>query len=192
VTTQAELLAAIADRLETAGIPFMVVGSVAASLHGEPRTTIDIDVVIDPSGGESLRQFVASLPASKYYVDDSAAIEAFQRRSSFNVIEHATGWKVDLMVRRERPFSRIEFDRRIEVSLYGRQTPVATAEDTIIAKLEWAVAGESQRQLRDVARILSISGDTLDRDYLARWIEDLDLADAWGRAQALAEDGLER
>jgi len=78
------------------------------------------------------------------------------------------------------------------VPLFGRQTPVATAEDTIIATLEWAVAGESQRQLRDVARILSISGDTLDLDYLARWIETLNLADAWGRARALAEGGLAR
>jgi hypothetical protein len=187
VTTQADLLAAMADRLEGAGIPYMVVGSVAGSLHGEPRTTVDIDLVIVPSPG-SLRQFVDSLAANDYYVDLDAAMEALDRRSSFNVIEHATGWKVDLMVRKERPFSRTEFDRRIQVTLFGRATPVATAEDTVIAKLEWAKAGESERQIRDVARILAVSGETLDSAYLSRWIDELGLTDVWDQARKLAED----
>ena len=185
MTTQADLLAAIADRLEGAGIPYMVVGSIAGSLHGEPRTTVDIDLVIDPSP-DSLRQFLDLLPPDDYYVDLGAAMEAWERRSSFNVVEHATGWKVDLMVRRERPFSRTEFDRRIRVTLFGRETPVATAEDTVIAKLEWAKAGESERQIRDVARIIAVSGETLDSAYLAGWIDELGLADVWDEARALA------
>ena len=185
MTSQAHLLAAIADRLERVEIPYMVVGSVAGSLHGEPRTTMDIDLVIDPSR-ESLRHFVDSLPSHDYYVDMDAAMEALKRRTSFNIIEHGTGWKVDLMVRRERAFSRTEFDRRIRVTLFGRETPVATAEDTVIAKLEWAKAGESERQIRDVARILAVSGMTLDSAYLARWIDELGLADVWDEARALA------
>lgn len=187
MTTQADLLAAVADRLEKAQIPFMVVGAVAGSLHGEPRTTVDIDLVIDPSPA-SLRQFVDSLAPDDYYVDLGAAMEAMERRTAFNVIERATGWKVDLMVRRERPFSRTEFDRRITVTLFGRETPVATAEDTVIAKLEWAKAGESERQIRDVARILAVSGETLDSAYLARWIDELGLAGEWDQASALAEE----
>lgn len=185
MTRQADLLAAIADRLDAAQIPYMVVGSVAGSLHGEPRTTVDIDLVIDPTL-ESLRQFVDSLPGDDYYVDMDAAMEALERRTSFNVIEHATGWKVDLMVRRERAFSRTEFDRRIYLPLFGRVTPVATAEDTVIAKLEWAKAGESERQIRDVARILAVSGETLDTAYLARWIDELGLGDVWDQARALS------
>lgn len=178
MNAQAELLASIADRLESAGIPHMVVGSVAGSFHGEPRTTIDVDIVIDPTPA-SLRRFVDSLPASDYYVSDTAALEAFTRRTSFNVIHVATGGKVDLLVRRDRPFSRVEFGRRITVLLFGRPTPVATAEDMIIAKLEWARAGESERQLRDVARIVVVSGDSLDMAYLNRWISELDLEDVW-------------
>ena len=185
MTSQAELLAAIADRLETAIIPYMVVGSVAASFHGEPRTTVDIDIVIDPSA-DALRRFVAALPPDAYYVDESAALEAFHRRSSFNVIEQATGWKVDLLIRRDRPFSRVEFERRLRAPILNRQTPVSTAEDTIIAKLEWAVAGESERQLRDVARILAVSGETLDRQYLDHWISELGIEVAWQRAKELA------
>lgn len=187
MTTQADLLGAIADRLEVAEIPYMVVGSVAGSVHGEPRTTIDIDLVIDASR-ESLRRFVDLLPGDRYYVDMDAAMEALERRTAFNVIEHASGWKVDLMVRRERAFSRTEFDRRILVPLFDRETPVATAEDTVIAKLEWAKAGESERQIRDVARILAVSGEKLDTAYLARWIDELELSDVWDRARHLAAD----
>jgi hypothetical protein len=186
VTNPADLLTAIADRLEDAEVPYMVVGSVAGSFHGEPRTTVDIDIVIDPSA-EALRRFVDSLPRADYYVDENAALEAFDRRTSFNVIEQPTGWKVDLLVRKERPFSRAEFDRRLTASLFGRETPVATAEDTIIAKLEWARAGESERQLRDVARILAVSGETLDRPYLSGWVAELNLGDAWRQARELAE-----
>ncbi len=188
VTNQAELLSAIADRLERADIPYMVVGSVAGSFHGEPRTTMDIDIVIDPSA-ESLRRFVHSLPSTAYYVDEDAATEALERRASFNDIEQATRWKVDLLVRRERLFSRTELDRRTIVPIFGRQTPIATAEDTIIAKLEWAVAGESDRQLRDVARILAVSGGLLDRKYLDHWIAQLALGDALDRAERLASSG---
>jgi hypothetical protein len=182
-----ELLASIADRLETAGIPYMVVGSIAGSFHGVPRTTVDVDIVIDPSA-EALRAFIDALPPDAYYVADSAVVEAFERRSSFNIIEQATGWKVDLLIRKDRPFSAIEFERRTTASLFGRDTPLATAEDTIIAKLEWARAGESERQLRDVAGILDVSGETIDRAYIGRWIEELGLEDAWRRALELASD----
>jgi hypothetical protein len=178
-------LSAIADRLEAAGIPYMVVGSVAGSFHGEPRTTVDIDIVIDPTP-ESLAQFVDSLPAADFYVAREAATEALARRSAFNVIEHATGWKVDLLVRKDRPFSRTELGRRIRAPLLGRLTPIATAEDVVIAKLEWAQAGESDRQLPDVAGILAASGSTLDMEYLARWIARLGLHDPWQRANDLA------
>jgi hypothetical protein len=187
VTAPGGLLAAIADRLEAAGIPYMVVGSIAGSFHGLPRTTVDVDIVIDPSA-ETLRHFVDALSADEYYVADTAVIEAFQRRSSFNIIEQTTGWKVDLLIRKDRPFSVAEFERRITAPLFGRDTHLATAEDTVIAKLEWAQAGESERQLRDVAGILEVSGETIDREYIGRWVEELGLENAWRRVLELASD----
>jgi hypothetical protein len=186
--TQAELLAFIVDRIDEAGIPFMVVGSIAGSFHGEPRTTVDIDLVIDPTA-ESLRAFVDSLPRSSFYIDEGAAVEALTPRTSFNVIDHESGGKVDLIVRRDRPFSRVEFERRLRAPVLGRDTSIATAEDTIIAKLEWAVSGESERQLRDVARILAISGDSLDRTYLSHWLAELNLEEAFSSAEAIAAGG---
>lgn len=182
--SQRELLAQIFGRLTAAEIPAMVVGSLASSFHGEPRTTRDIDVVIDPTA-EALRELLDHLPSRDFYVDENAALEAFHRRTSFNVIDIESGWKVDLLVRKEREFSRVELERRVPVRLLGVDTYVATAEDTIIAKLEWATAGESERQLRDVAGILGVSGDTLDREYLKRWIAELGLEEVWARAQAM-------
>lgn len=187
VLSQGELLARIARGLEDQGIPHMVVGSLASSFHAEPRTTRDIDIVIDPSS-ESLGRFVASLAQSEFYVDEHAAAEALERRTSFNVIDGASGWKVDLLIRRDRAFSREELDRRVRVRLLGTDTYVATAEDTILAKLEWATAGESERQLRDVRSILDVNRDTLDHGYIDRWAADLNLSDAWDRVRRLSED----
>lgn len=96
-----------------------------------------------------------------------------------------TAWKIDLVVRRTRPFSIEELGRRQRVVIDEVTTHVATAEDTIIAKLEWALAGGSDRQLRDVAGILRLRGDTLDRAYIERWVAELGVADAWARSQAL-------
>jgi len=176
----ADLLGRIVDRLGAAGIPHMLAGSVASSFHGEPRTTHDIDIVVDPTR-DQLLAFVRALPGDEYYVDEDVALDALQRRAQFNVIDQRTGWKVDLIVRRDRPFSIEEFGRRRAATLFGVAVDVASPEDTIIAKLEWTRAGESERQLRDIAGILRVSGDTLDRAYLQRWIDDLELGAVWAK-----------
>lgn len=186
--TPGNLLAHITRLLDQAGIRYMAVGSLASSFHGEPRTTRDIDLVIDPTA-ISLTEFLGALPRADFYVDAGAASEALDRRTSFNIVEIETGWKVDLMIRRDRPFSRDELDRRIAVRLLGTDTYVATAEDTIIAKLEWAREGESERQLRDVASILAVSGEGLDHGHLERWIAALELADVWDQAKRLVGEG---
>jgi hypothetical protein len=180
--TLAEVLADIPGRLDGAGIPYMVTGSIASTLHGVPRLTLDLDVVIDPTP-ETLRRFLDTLPSDKYYVDHEAAQEALRRRDQFNVIEPATGWKVDLLIRKDRPFSREEFGRRRQADISGVATYVATAEDMIVAKLEWARMSGSERQLADVAGILAVSGPHLDLAYVKRWVAELGLSDVWSRVR---------
>ena len=176
--TLGELLAGIGERLEAAGIPYMVTGSVASSFHGEPRATRDIDIVVDPTAS-TLDAFIASLTPDQFHVDAEAARAALVERSQFNVIEIASGWKLDLMIRKNRPFSVEELARRQPADVLGSPTFIASAEDVVIAKLEWAKAGESERQLHDVAAILAVSGDGLDYPYIERWVSALSLQERW-------------
>jgi hypothetical protein len=175
----------MAQKLAAAGIPYMVVGSFASSLHGVPRTTQDLDIVIDPNEF-ALRTLVQSLPELEYYVDLNAALDALRRRTLFNVIDMETGWKVDLVIRKARSFSVEELKRRTAVALLGADTFVSTPEDTIIAKLEWAKVGCSEMQLRDAAGIIEVRGSGLDTEYVEHWTAALNLQEQWLKAQELA------
>jgi hypothetical protein len=125
------------------------------------------------------------MPPVDYYVDADTARDALRRRSMFNVVDQASCWKVDFIVRKDRAFSRDEFARRMEVSMLGVSVFVASAEDTIVAKLEWSQqSGGSERERRDVAGILATVGDAFDRAYIERWVHDLDLAEEWVLALA--------
>jgi hypothetical protein len=179
------LLGRLVQLLDAAGIPFMVAGSFASTAHGMPRTTQDIDLVIDPPSGGELDALVRSMPPDQYYVDSDAVTEALRHRSMFNVIDLASGWKIDFIVRKNRPFSREEFARRMKLTLLDVPVFAASPEDTIVAKLEWSKqAGGSERQRRDVAGILANAAGALDVDYIERWVRDLGLADEWQVAQA--------
>jgi hypothetical protein len=157
----------------------MVTGSVASAYHGEPRATRDLDIVIDPRT-ETLAALVEGLLAGGYYVDRDAASEALRERTQFNAIgPDAT--KVDFILRKDRPFSREEFDRRRPADLLGTDAFIASVEDMIIAKLEWSLPFDSDRQLRDVASMLAVSEDSIDRGYIDRWVRALGLEEAWRR-----------
>jgi hypothetical protein len=179
-------LAVIVSELRRFGIPHMLAGSFASAFHGEPRTTHDIDLVIDPTR-EALDRLVRGLDPERFYVSPEAALEAWEHRGQFNVVLLDSGWKADLILRKERPFSRSEFERRRSAEISGVEVFVATAEDTIVAKLEWARAGESERQLRDVVGILEVSGESLDLAYVERWVRELGLETLWQRARSEAD-----
>lgn len=179
--TAEDILRRVVSALDRARIPYMLTGSFASSFHGAPRATQDIDIVISPST-DQLRTLVKLLPETEYYVDLGAALDAQQQESQFNVIDFATGWKVDLIVRKSRPFSREEFERRTVVDFKGIRLAITTAEDLLIAKLEWAKLGNSQRQVEDAAGILKLRVAEMDRPYLAKWIQELGLKDQWESA----------
>jgi hypothetical protein len=95
----------------------------------------------------------------------------------FNVIETVSGWKVDLIVRKDRPFSEAEFARRRRLEVLGVDMMIASPEDVVLSKLEWARLGGSERQLDDVRGVLRLQGSALDVAYLRRWAVDLGVAD---------------
>ncbi len=177
------LLEAIVTVLDSVGIPHMVVGSFASTFHGVPRTTQDLDLVIDPTD-QQLELLLAALHPDRFYVDPDVARDALRRRTMFNVIEMSTAWKLDLVIRKARPFSLEEMRRRQLVTILATAVNIATAEDTIISKLEWSRSSGSERQLDDVAGILRVRGENLDRAYIQRWVDELDLGIEWHLAQA--------
>lgn len=169
--TQEEFLLEMAQRVELAGIPFMVVGSHSSAFYSQPRTTNDVDIVIDPTS-EQVDRFIDAL-GDEYYVSREAAHEALRNRSVFNVIDLQNGWKVDLIVRKNRPYSIEEFGRRQLHSRQGRSLPIASPEDVILTKLEWDRITPSERQVRDALNVAVVQGDRLDRAYLRRWAKVL-------------------
>lgn len=115
---------------------------------------------------EGIEELLRRLEDEGFYVSRDAVREALRRRSSFNAIDPASGWKVDWILRKDRPFSREEFERRRRVELLGMELFMVTAEDLIVAKLEWAKKGASDLQLRDALAILLRGGGELDRGYI--------------------------
>ena len=174
-------LATVTEALGAEGIPAMLTGSLAAAVRGAFRTTMDVDLVIDPTPS-ALEGFVTRMERAGFYVSIDAAREALETRSMFNVIDPGSGWKADLIIRKRRPFSEEEFARREPAEVLGLQMAVTRVEDLIIAKLEWATLGSSARQIEDVQALLRMAGPSLDRAYLARWIEALGLSPAWDAA----------
>jgi len=163
----------------------MLTGSYASGIHGQPRASQDIDFVIAPTLG-SLKQLLALLPEDEFYVSREAALDAYGRESLFNVVDMASGWKVDLICRKSRQFSLTEFERRRPQEIEGRSVFVTSAEDAVLSKLEWASATESERQLEDAAGIVAIQGDDLDTEYIEKWAATLGLTTEWQQVRALA------
>jgi hypothetical protein len=176
VSPEEEALLLVVRALETKAIPYMVSGSVASSYHGRPRSTHDADLVIDPAA----EQLVRRLAAAGFYVDETQARDALRRRRQFNIIETRSACKIDLIVRKERPFSREELQRREMAELSpGVPVALASAEDTILSKLEWArKAGGSEKQIADAVGVLEVN-PKLDRTYIERWARELGILDLW-------------
>jgi hypothetical protein len=149
---------------------------------------MDIDLVIDPNA-EQLDDFVARVSALGAYVSAEAAREALAQRSMFNVVDASSGWKADLIVRKTRPFSDSEFRRRTPIDFFGVHLDVATLEDVVIAKLEWAKLGGSARQIEDVRALLRVRADELDREYVERWVDALGLREQWMDASGRRDTG---
>jgi hypothetical protein len=151
----------------------MLSGSISSSLHGQPRATRDVDIVIAPTERQLLR-FVSSL-GEDYYVNLEAAREAFAHKSTFNVIDNQSSWKADFIIRRDRPFSHQEFKRRCVVKIKGINVWVTSPEDIILCKLEWAKDSYSEQQFRDALGVAIIQWHSLDMDYLQKWAKELNV-----------------
>ncbi len=180
----------VVEAFEQLGVPYHVGGSVASSLHGIPRLTIDVDLVADLRLGQ-VRSLVKRLEAA-YYIDEDMILDAIRHRSSFAVIHLDTMLKVDVFIPKSRLFDQEEL-RRVQQKVLAEGTRpfnVASPEGTILNKLEWyRMGGEvSDRQWNDILGVLKVQGTNLDMAYLQRWSASLNVTDLLERA--LADAGL--
>jgi len=166
-----DALKLLLSKLDECRIPYMITGSFASNIHGLPRATQDADVVIEVER-KSLERFLEILTPD-FYRSSEAAMDALNREQVFNVVHFETGFKVDLIIRKSRPFSRMEFSRRQPVFYLGANRWFATAEDTILAKLEWSKMAGSERQFSDALKVAKLQRENLDRAYLEKWAKEI-------------------
>jgi len=177
--------APVARAFERLGVAWHIGGSVVSSIHGVPRSTLDVDLVAD-LGPDHVKDLVVAL-SDAYYIDEDMVRDAVRRRATFNVIHLETMLKVDVFVLKHRAYDRVAFSRAQSRELEpGEVFPVATPEDTILNKLEWFRLGNeiSERQWKDVLGVMRVQRERLDRDYLTKWAAALGLEDLLARAYA--------
>lgn len=166
--------------LEKLGIPYLIGGSLASTLYGMVRTTQDSDIITEMHP-EHIRPFIAALE-SEFYIDDEMIAESIQRNSSFNIIHRESMFKVDIFIPRPRPFQQSQL-ARVQRQTFQLETTIsanfASAEDTILSKLEWyRLGGEvSERQWRDILGVLKTRAGELDLGYLRQWAKELKVSD---------------
>jgi hypothetical protein len=176
----------VVDALIELGVRYRVGGSVASSAFGVPRSTLDVDVACELRE-EHVVRFVARL-SETYYVDADMITDAIRRRSSFNVIHLATMLKIDVFVRKGRPFEQQSFERGVCRSLEdapnARVFDLTAAEDIILYKLEWfrLGGGVSERQWKDAVGVIAVQKESLDLPHLRRWAGELGVDDLLDRA----------
>ncbi|MDZ7626744.1 MAG: hypothetical protein U5J96_20140 [Ignavibacteriaceae bacterium] len=172
--------------LEKLNVSYFVGGSVASSVYGIARATMDIDMVSDLKE-EHVKFLVQSLK-DEYFIDEDMIFDAIKNKSTFNLIHLATMIKIDVFISAERKFDRISFKRRKKDSISDEPNAIqiflCSAEDTILSKLEWYKAGGSvsERQWKDIIGVIKVQGELLDRDYLINWSEELSVKDLLEKA----------
>ena len=179
--SQQELLKKVIQTLNKAGIQYMLTGSVASSLQGEPRATHDIDMVI---AVEKLNahELAEAFPPPDYYLDEHSILEAIKGQTMFNLIELKSGDKVDFWILSNEAFDRSRFSRKYSVQFMGTEIQVSSPEDTILAKLRWAkLCGGSEKQFTDAVGVYEVQYGKLDLGYLGLWAKELDVQSLWKR-----------
>ncbi len=180
-----EITFLVIDTFEKLNVPYFIGGSLASALHGTARSTLDADLVANLHL-EQVDQFVEMLHQD-FYVDDEMIRDAIQHQSSFNVIHLDTAFKVDVFIVKTAHYNQEQFQRR-RLQVVGdepaRRAYVATAEDIILAKLDWYRQGGevSDRQWRDILGVLKVQAGHLDLNDLHKWAFELGVADLLQKA----------
>ncbi|KKQ23760.1 MAG: hypothetical protein US35_C0001G0004 [Parcubacteria group bacterium GW2011_GWA2_37_10] len=159
------LLKIVKKRLDKAGIPYMVSGGVAVSFWGFPRTTHDIDIVIEAQ--EKDKNKIIKIFEKDFYISDEAVEEAIKNRFTFNIIDNKSGLKIDFWLLKKDAFGKSEFSRKIKERMFGEDIFIISPEDLVLCKLMGFEETKSGRRLQDAKSILQTS--RVDMKYIKSW-----------------------
>ncbi|MEP6610355.1 MAG: DUF6036 family nucleotidyltransferase [Mucilaginibacter sp.] len=161
----------IIDYFDSRHIPYMLSGSIAMSMYVVARATRDIDFVVHLQP-KDVDDFVNYFEGA-YYCSKEAVVDAIQRQSMFNVLDHATGYKADFVIRKNSEYRLVEFERKQIIEFYGLKVNIVSQEDLLISKIIWIQQLQSGVQMEDIKN-LSLIPD-LHWDYINAWIKKLNL-----------------
>ena len=175
------------ERLVGAGVICMITGSVGSSAYGEPRGTLDIDLVVALRPAD-IERVIAAFPEPRFYLPSHAIIARESARSSghFNIIEVDTGLKADLYPIGDDPLLEYGLDNATEIELAGRRVVVAPPTYLVAMKLRYFAMSQQDKHLRDIRGIVRLSGHLLDRTMIAHWAAKAGVGDAWRDCQERA------
>ena len=166
-----ELLVDCLRRLNRTGVTYYLTGSMASNYWGIPRTTHDLDFVLQlPASAvpRILEEF-----SGDFHIEEAAVRAAVQPPHQFNAIDTRSALKVDFWLPKPEAFDREMLLRRVKVTVFGEPAWISTAEDVVLHKLLWNRISPSERQLGDAAGVVAVQAETLDARYLRQWAREL-------------------
>lgn len=175
-----DVLRIVVKRLESAGIPYMITGSIAANFYTTPRMTRDIDIVMEVE--EKDTEILFSLFFNDFYVNKDSIKNAIRTKQIFNIIHNEGIVKVDFIIRKDSNYRKIEFKRRRSMVFEGLKIHIASPEDLILSKLFWAKESLSEMQIRDVRNLLK-TVHNLDINYIEKWVRELGLEEVYNEVK---------
>lgn len=179
MSEELEVLKKVTGKLNEASIPYMISGSVAMNFHAQPRMTRDIDIVI-VLNQDNIRSFI-DIFKTEFYLDEETIKEEVKRAGMFNLIHNKYIVKIDFIIQKNDEFSHTAFERRLKIDIDGVKVYISSAEDLILAKLNWAKDSMSEMQLRDVVNIKNFAKD-IDCSYIDNWVKKLGLREIYKKA----------
>lgn len=159
------LLKLVVSRLGKLKIPYLLTGGLAVSFWGLPRTTHDIDIVIEAQRKD--RDKIINVFKKDFYISEEAVDQAIEKRFTFNIVHYKSGLKIDFWLPKRNFFKTLEVKRARKKKIFGKEIYIISPEDLILEKLLWFKEGQSSRHLEDIKGILKIS--KINQNYLKDW-----------------------